>query len=72
MKKNVIAGRMNPPKKGFGAFLKRLTIIPFLLCVVLAALLWLITVNLNSASSDAAESTSEASLTTIEDSVHAL
>lgn len=71
MKKNVIAGRMNPPKRGFGAFLKRLTIIPFLLCVLLAVFLWLVAVNLNAAASDAA-TTSEASVPAIEYSVHAL
>lgn len=53
MKKNVIAGHMNPPKKGFGAFLKRLTIIPFLLCIILAIILWLVVVNLRTASAEA-------------------
>ena len=48
MKKNAIK-HMDPPKRGFGSFFKKLHIIPFLLCVILAVLFWLVTANLNKA-----------------------
>lgn len=44
MKKNAI-GHMHPPKRGFGEFLKKLHIIPFLLCLILAVILWLVVAN---------------------------
>ena len=46
MKKNAIK-HMDPPKRGFGSFLRKLHIIPFLLCVILAVVFWLVTTNLN-------------------------
>lgn len=46
MKKNAIK-HMDPPKRGFGNFLRKLHIIPFLLCVILAVVFWLVTTNLN-------------------------
>ncbi len=71
MKKNALSGHMNPPKKGFGAFLKRLGIIPFLLCAIMAVLLWLVAVNLNAASSDA-ETTTELARSAAETLLHAI
>ena len=71
MKKNVISGHMNPPKKGFGAFLKRLTIIPFLLCVILAIVLWLVAVNLRTASAEA-ETAAETALKVANSFVNAI
>ena len=71
MKKNALSGHMNPPKKGFGAFLKRLGIIPFLLCAIMAGLLWLIAVNLNAAASDA-ETTAELARSAAETFINAI
>ena len=44
MKKNAI-GHMTQEKRGFGAFLKKLYIFPFLLCAVLSVVLWLFVAN---------------------------
>ena len=71
MKKNALSGHMNPPKKGFGAFLKRLSIIPFLLCAILAILLWLVAVNLKAAPSDA-ETTAELAASAVQTFVNAI
>ena len=46
MKKNAI-GHMNPEKKSIFSFFKRIHILPLLLCLLLAVILWLLVVNLN-------------------------
>lgn len=72
MKKNALSGHMNPPKKGFGAFLKRLGIIPFLLCAIMAVLLWLVAVNLNTTTASDAETTTELARSAAETLLHAI
>lgn len=46
MKKKNIIGRMTAPKEGVGGWFRRTQIIPRLLCLLLAVLIWLTVGNL--------------------------
>ena len=47
MKKKNIIGRMTAPKENVGGWFRRTQLIPRLLCLLLAVLIWLTVENLN-------------------------
>ena len=55
MKKKNIVGHMMLPKESAGNALKRWQILPRLLCLLLAVLIWLLVVNVEGLKAEAAE-----------------